>query len=226
VEELPKNKAADYVYAAARASASLVPIAGGPLQVLLEAVIASPVGKRKDAWMQNLADVVEELQKRVEGLTPERLAENDMFVTAVAQASQIAVRTHQVKKIEALKNAVYHSGLPDAPDEDQQLMFFRFVDEFTSWHLRMLDFFRNPGVWFKENDRPLPNMDSGGMNTVVESAFPELRGHSAFYGQLFRDLQARGLIQNGQLLGVTMSLQGLLNPRTTDFGNTFLEYIS
>lgn len=226
MDEFPKERAADYIYAAARAGASLVPVAGGPLQVLLETVIASPVGKRKEEWMKQLADVVAELQAKVEGMTPEKLAENDMFVTAVAQASQIAVRTHQAEKLLALKNAVRHAGLPNAPGEDRQLMFLRFVDELTPWHLRLLAYFHNPGQWFGAHARQLPNLMMGGVDTVLEVAFPELRGQSSFYHQVIRDLQSRGLMQQGQFFGVTMSMQGLLGGRTEAFGNEFLDYIS
>jgi hypothetical protein len=225
MEQLPTPSGADYVHSAARAAASLVPVVGGPLQVLIETIFVAPVGRRKDEWLQQLADVVAELQQRMEGLTPEELAANDMFVTAVAQASQFAARTHQQEKLDALKNAVLHSVLPGAPAEDQQLMFLRFIDELTPWHLRLLSLFKNPGVWLQARGRPLPNILAGGIESVIELAFHDLRGQRPFYQQILRDLQVRGLMLQGNLLGVTMTTQGLLAPRIEPFGEEFLRFI-
>lgn len=226
MDKLPDPTAADYVHAAVRAGAGVVPVVGGPLQVLVETIFVSPVGRRKDAWLRELQVVVEELQQRMEGLTPDALAENEMFVTAVAQASQFAARTHQDEKLRALRNAVLHSALPGAPSDDRQLMFLRFIDELTPWHLRLLALFENPGIWLQTRGMQMPNLVAGGLESIIELAFQDLRGQRVFYSQVLRDLQVRGLMQQGQLLGVTMSAQGLLAPRIEAFGGDFLRYIA
>jgi hypothetical protein len=46
---------------------------------------------------------VDELLKRVDGLTTQGLLANEPFVTAVLHATQIAMRSHQVDKLQALK---------------------------------------------------------------------------------------------------------------------------
>jgi hypothetical protein len=55
----------------------------------------------------------------VNDLTPERLATNEAFVTVTMQASQGAIRNHQQAKLEALRNAVLNSALPNPPQEDE-----------------------------------------------------------------------------------------------------------
>ena len=47
-------------------------------------------------------------------------------------ATQIAIRNHQRKKLEALRNAVLNSALVNASEEDIQLMFLNFIEYLTT----------------------------------------------------------------------------------------------
>jgi len=100
--------------------------------------------KRRDEWRQEVTDAIRELQERFEGFDPRKLAENQMFVTAVAEASIIAIRNHSREKREALRNAIQNSALPGAPDEELQLLFLGLVDTLTPMHLRLLKLFSEP----------------------------------------------------------------------------------
>jgi hypothetical protein len=113
MDQMPtKRTAGDVAHEVARGLISLVPAAGGPLQVLFETVFSAPLEKRKEKWMQELAGAITQLQKIVGDLTPERLAENEAFITMAIQASGIAMRSHQQIKLDALRNAVINSALP------------------------------------------------------------------------------------------------------------------
>jgi hypothetical protein len=76
--------------------------------------------------------------EKVSELTPERLSRNEAFVSTALRATEIAVRTHEHEKLEALRNAVMSSALPDAPDDTLQQIFLNHVDSLTPWHLRIL----------------------------------------------------------------------------------------
>ncbi|HET7057475.1 MAG TPA: hypothetical protein VFI05_02010, partial [Nitrospiraceae bacterium] len=117
-----------------------------------------------------------EVQRRVEGLTTEKLAANETFVTVAMQASQMAIRNHQKEKLRALRNAVLNSALPNPPQEDEQMIFLRLVDQLTPWHLRVLRLFNDPVEWMKENGITYPGWGMGGVSTVIEHCFPDLRG--------------------------------------------------
>ena len=123
---------------------SAFPFIGGSLSVLLDSIFTAPLEKRKLEWEENLTDVITDLQDRVEGLTPEKLSKDQAFVTVVFQASQIAIRNHQKEKIDALRGAIFNSVLPNAPEENQQLIYLRLIDQLTPWHLRVLTFLNNP----------------------------------------------------------------------------------
>jgi hypothetical protein len=71
-------------------------------------------------WFTELAEGVEELRQRVDGLDLEALAGNDLFVDVVVTATRTVEHTRQAEKIEALRNAVLNSVASDAPDADTQ----------------------------------------------------------------------------------------------------------
>jgi hypothetical protein len=71
------------------------------------------------------------LQATVDAATPERLAKNETFVSAVALAARTAAYTQHEDKRKALRSIVLNSALLVDPDEDLVFMFLRFIDELT-----------------------------------------------------------------------------------------------
>lgn len=226
MEKPPKKTKGDVGHAVVKAIAAAVPTAGGPAAVLLETVFAPPLERRREKWFQRVADAIDELQNKIADLTPEKLSENDLFVTVALEATQIALRNHHEEKLEALKNALLHSAMPNRPDEQLQLMYLRFIDELTPLHLVVLAVLNGPAQWMEQHNVTNPAWGMGGVSVVIEHCVPALRGRREVYEQLVRDLQARGLIGQGQFLNVTMSGQGMVQARATDFGRAFLTYIS
>ncbi len=227
MDKPPKNKSkGDVAREVGRAIVSLVPAAGGPLQVAFENLFASPLERRKQAWLEQLADVLTEVQARVGDLTPEKLALNEAFVTVAMQASQVAIRNHQQAKLDALRNAVLNAALPNPPREDEQLIFLRLIDQLTPWHLRVLALLDNPQVWMQRNQVQNPGWGMGGVSTVLEHCLPDLRGQRDIYEQIVRDLQADGLMGQGQFLNLTMTGGGMMESRTTARGKRFIAFIS
>jgi hypothetical protein len=227
MEQLPDSKnIADVAHEVARAMISAIPVAGGPLQVAFENIFSSPIDKRKQAWLKELASVIERIQEKVADATPEKLAINDTFVTVVMQASQIAIRNHQRIKLEALRNAVFNSPLPNQPHEDEQMMFLRLIDQLTPWHLRVMAVFDRPVGWMEKNNLHYPGWGVGGVSTLIEYCVPELSGQRDTYDQIVRDLQSDGLIHQGQFMHVTMSGHGMVQSRATDRGRRFIKFIT
>lgn len=223
----PKSKSVgDVAHEVGRAIVSAVPGAGGPLQVAFENIFSSPIEKRKQAWLEQLAEVVTEIQKRVKEITPEKLARNETFVTVAMQASQVAVRNHQQAKLEALRNAVLNSALPNPPQEDEQMIFLRLIDQLTPWHLRVLSLLNNPVEWMERNKVAYPGWGMGGVSTVIEHCLPDLRGQRDTYDQIVRDLQGEGLVGQGQFTHLTMTGSGMVESRTTDRGKRFIKFIT
>jgi hypothetical protein len=168
---------------------------------------------------------VNEILKTVSELTPEKLSQSDVFVTTALHASQIAIRTHQDEKLEALKNAVVHAALPSAPADSIQQIFLNYVDQFTPWHLAILSFFDGPEAWLQAKSIPKPARGFGSRAALLENFFPDLSGARGLYDLIVRDLHAAGLMSAESLHGM-ITTAGAWQKLTTPVGSTFLEFIS
>lgn len=225
--EQPKPDRRDYAYAIVKGAVSSVPIPflPGIATEVLALIIAPPIEKRQEEWINKLVENLMELQEKVEGFSLEELSENETFVTATMQAVQIARRNHQQEKLTALRNAVLNTTLTNAPEEDLQAVFLNLVDTLTTWHLRVLTLFDNPTRWAEVNKKPFPkSWYMGGVDQVLGHAYPELAGQDDFFKKICKDLESYGLA--GIPLGTMMTARGMIESRTTSIGRKFLEFIS
>jgi hypothetical protein len=162
---------------------------------LFETVFSAPLEKRKEKWMQELAEAITQLQQIVGDLTPESLAENEAFITMAIQASGIAMRSHQQIKLDALRNAVINLALPTSIDEDEQMAFIHLVDQFTPSHLRLLALLNNPHKWMTQNGGPAFRDSFSSVWAVIAHCMPGLIDREDTVPNLVRDLQTGGIIQ-------------------------------
>ncbi len=138
-DRYPEPGDADVVHAAARSLVSLIPGLGSPINEILSLVVVPSVARRRDEWFQDLADLVEEMQERVDDFDIKNLADNEAFVSAVVQTTRIAAGTHKKEKRVLLRNALLNIALGTGPDDDTQQIFLNMVDTFTASHVRVLD---------------------------------------------------------------------------------------
>lgn len=224
---MPTNAAAEWALALAKAGASFIPIGGGAAAELLAALIAPRIEQRKTEWLESIARGLVALGERVAQLTPECLSQDEAFTTAFLHASQIALRTHQEEKREALRNSVLNVAIGDAPDDSLQLMFLDALDTLTPWHLDLLACVSNPMEWATQRDYPVyvTNPDAA---VIFEAVFRDKLPAENFHLQLLEDLYSCGLVAN------KMNPRGPLTPHDvedalpfiTDMGRKFLAFIA
>ncbi|MYC12366.1 MAG: hypothetical protein F4Y39_01425 [Gemmatimonadetes bacterium] len=222
--ERPEPEKRDVVYTLIKAVIAGVPVIGGAATELIS-MVALPLEKRRNQWLDDIAKRLKSLEGVVDEFRIEDLSQNETFITVVMHATQVAIRNHQQEKLEALRNAVLNAAMPEALEDDRQLMFLNFIDELTSWHLRVLHFFDDPKIWGSQHNISYPKWNSGGPDTLLEFTFEELRGQRDFYDQVVRDLHYRGLM-NIDSLHITMTGQGMFASRTTEMAKGFLAFIS
>lgn len=210
-KSLPQPQTADYVQGLVKAGLSAIPVIGSPAAELFAILLAPPLNKRRDAWLEDLYDALKKLEQRVEGFKIENLVENEAFVSATLQASQIAIRTHQAEKRQALRNALINIVFGKSLDEETQIFFLGLIDAFTVTHLEILRFF---------SDR---------------SAFPpqrrtELQNRRSLTDPMVLDLSARGLLEDPRpyVARIRESPQSLLTAAwsLSELGRKFLGFIS
>jgi hypothetical protein len=212
---VPSSAGADLLYTAFKGSLSAVPVVGGTLAEFMQAFFASPIEKRRDAWMKEVAHALNHLIAN--GLTRDSLQANERFISAVQQASMIAQRTHVKEKLDALRNALLNIATNRSPDEALESIFLNMIDSFNEWHIRILHLFQSPSV---------PG-DATELCHVLEHRYPELKGRARVYDVVWRDLSSRELVN---VLSLHGSLQGtgisLLHKRTTELGDLFLQFVA
>lgn len=207
-----------------RAALSSIPVLGGSAVEAFNALIEPPMARRKTQWMIDVTEAINELFEK--GLVPlEELLKNEKFFTTLVHASNIAIRNHQQQKLDALKNAVLNSALPDPPDDTLQQLFLNFVDSCTSWHIALLKLFKDPKKWAEDNDHTFPGWSMAGLSAVIESAFPNLLGQQDMCRLIWQELYRNGLI-NTEHINASMSAHGLFQKRTTVIGDKFILFIS
>jgi hypothetical protein len=227
MEPAPPSKSTgrEIVERVVEAGLGFVPVVGNALAVTFVTALGWRLEERREKWFTELAEGVEELRQRVDGLDLETLAGNDLFVDAVVTATRTVEHTHQAEKIEALRNAVLNAVAPGAPDADTQAIILNLIDRFTPSHLRLVTLWDDPPAWFASHGIPLPQGAFATSRTVtVEAGLPEMQGKKDFYMLIASELGSAGML--------TASLSGMVQPPalmsrlTTDFGRQFVRFIS
>jgi hypothetical protein len=224
---LPQPSGWDHLHVSVKAAISAIPIAGSPAAEIFAAIIAPPLARRRDEWLQSLADGLDELEQKVEGFKAETLSQREDFVSAALQASHAAIRTHQPEKLEALRNAVLNIAAGRSPGEDEEAIFLRHIDSLTTWHLRILKFLESPLQLVRERRGRTDYALAGSLSQPLEEVFPELRGRRDFYDQIMRDLRTCGFLNSDEtVLHTTMTAAGIFAKRTTPIADRFLAFIA
>jgi hypothetical protein len=219
-----KNASRELVEKVVEGGVSMIPIAGGPAAVAFAYAVGQAHNRRMQVWLEDLANAVSELQTSDGGIDFDTLAEDDRFIDAVVSATRAAQATHDEEKLTALRNGVLNTLGPNAPTGDEQLRFFRFVDDFSPAHLRLLHFLHDPGAIFDKSGITRPDYTMGGRGTLLEEGMPEFRGQREWYDLLFQDLSTAGLT-NGAL-HVTQTGASLWQPATSPIGGRFLTFLN
>jgi len=182
-----------------------IPLVEEYIKDLVNNLILSPATKRSSQWINEyLSKAVQTIAEKATPSVVENLSNNESFLTVVLQATSIALRNHQKEKLEALRNAIINSVLPNAPDESLQLMFLNFIDSFTPCHLIMMDFIDNPREWCRKNNIRISEImnrfkynDIGSYRNhsdFLEEIFPGIKNNSYIYEQALEDITAKGLL--------------------------------
>ena len=225
--ETPKPTKGDLAHTLAKVGLSAIPVVGGPAAELFSAIILPPLARRRDAWVESIANNLKELEGKVAGFKIENLSNNEIFITTVMHATQAAIRNHQKVKLDSLRNAVINSALGINIDQDTQQMFLEYVDSLTPSHLKVLSFLDDPRFYGQKNNVKFGSYMGGSVTTILEEAIPELRDNRVFYDQLLTDLFNRGLTNtDANSMNAMMTDSGMFARRTTDTGRVFLKFIT
>ena len=206
------------------AASFVVPLSGPVVQALLKKCVQAPLEVRRTAWFNMVGEGLRELQDRFEGFDPDQLAENQEFVSVVAETTRIAMATHRAEKLEALRSVVLNVAAGVHLADVLQGAFLGYVDRFSALHLKVLKMLSNPAAVPAMAARA-ENMMTGSLGVLFEAALPELGSNNSLLARVVADLSQERLT-NGATLNAMMTGSGLLEKRTSEFGDSFLKFIT
>ncbi len=207
-----KDKAADVLKRLTRATSGSIPVLGSFLAEVVDYCYLLPIEKRRTEWFAELERAFRELSQKVDGLTPEKLAENNEFITILHRATDVALRTHQYEKRRLLANAIVSAGSPTPPELDKQTFFLRLVDELTINQVLVLLLYSNPLEWFKRRNRKPNDFYTAARIEVLNQAYPEIAKDPDFKEVVLAELERRGLLHG---LSGMVSGNSVYNPMTS-----------
>ncbi len=140
-----KDNTKDVLHSLTKGAVSSIPIAGGVLGETFSLLVKSPVEKRRDEFLEDLFKRIKKLENKNNEFKIENLQKNDIFISALIHAIQIAVKNHQKEKIEMLRNAVINSATIQNPNSEK-LFFLNLIDEITPLHIIAMKFFVKKGL--------------------------------------------------------------------------------
>ena len=228
----PEETGLDKAGAIVKAAISDVPLPGTSAAAeLLAQYIGPGYEKRLHEWRESVAQTILDLKDQVEGFSIDSLVGNQEFLTAFAAATNAAVRTHQVEKLDALRNAVSNVAAGSAPGDDLQLMFLWYVDTLTPFHIRLLRFWQDPGAWLCGHGLTPDDMSTSHQADTLTRLFPESKGMPTLIDVAHSQLAQRGLVPTHQFaLAWPSTAHQLIEEKsgknTTELGDQFLQFIS
>jgi hypothetical protein len=191
------------------AAISALPVAGGPLSVLLDKYLPSYVEQRRSQLLAKLAAGLSELSDRV---TPQRLA-SDEFISVFIKAFRRAMEESLEEKLEAFRAIILNTAISDSSKFDEITLFIRLVSDLTVDQIRILRLLHND---------ELANEDQGLFQTM-QKVWPEVDPDylMACVAELLRYNLA-----TSNARGRDVNANSLKTHAITGLGRRFIEYIS
>lgn len=161
IPEYPKSDSGEFGYSVAKVTLATVPLAGPALQEIMERSIISPLQKRRDNWFQIVASSLEELRNRMDGFDPDKLGENQEFLSVVHHATEIAMRTSKNEKLDLLRNVIKNTAQGLVVEDAMRGKFMSYVEIFSESHIRVLHVLQDPRSQ-PEVEKALKSVITGG----------------------------------------------------------------
>jgi hypothetical protein len=200
----------------------MIPCVGSLAAEVFGVYLVPPYQKRQQAWMEDVSALIADLAQ--EGLPKETL-QSDQFVDAVLQATPIALRNSSEEKRKALLAAIRSVASSQSPSETETAMFFQLVDRFTPWHLKLLDYFRDPIQRLVEMGRFPETIRQQLFGSLVEAGLAELRGQELLYRRIFKELADEELIERKCDIVNRGRIEHMKGNWLTPRGRQFLQFV-
>lgn len=134
----PELSNKDFNYSLAKGIVSMIPGVGGAISTtIFEDILNSPIQKRMHEWRVLVQESILELQEENEQFSVENLRENPEFISLFLELQPIAIKNHQKKKLEFLRNFLLKSVI-DKSDFDFNKKLLLIIEELSPYDILIL----------------------------------------------------------------------------------------
>ena len=226
VAPLPDRRPTDILKDAVVTVAAGVPLpVVGSVAELLDRFLLPGLERRRAGWLRHLADVVNEIARRVDGFDANALADDDRFLSSVVAATRIAEGEYLDEKIEMIKACLVNLQLPDAPPDVQAMRFLRLVGELQLAHFLVLRYASNPRAWLESRGVYWPpNLASSSPGILMDEA--ELPITAEERTLILEDLDRLGLTTSARLKLQDLVELEALAPWATEQGRQLVRFVT
>lgn len=200
----------------------------GTLNPLIDYIIPSFHQKQFDKWCQNIYTAIIELEN--EKITLDSLRDNPEFISILKETLVIASKSHQVEKLEILKNSLFNS-IDHISNFDTKVIYTKLLDKLSLTHLIVfiiisnnLEKFRNLDKYQKINECVLslkPDMTITKSELIYVLTDLELNNLL----KVSNDIEDEELVRQHANFTTVEENQNLPYIALTEFGTLFYDYI-
>lgn len=222
---LPQQTLGDYLHMLTSGTIGTIPLVGNAAVEAFKFVFNPQLEKRKMEWCAAVVEKLRELETR-KSVTLEQLRADEGFTSVVVLATQTAFQTHDADRLMMLRNAVANAALGAVPDDVKRHLFLRFVSEFTSAHVVVLQFLQDTARGAAKRGKVAQSvMSAGQLRNITEGILTELDDQGDLLQVIHADLQDRALIGD-RTRSEHLVPNGHAHKFTSGLGDEFLAFIA
>lgn len=215
----PEEEFKDTLHKWIKAVISTVPIIGSSVAEVFSILVNPKLDQRREQFLRDVAVHLIKLSEKIESLRPEKLKDNEIFISTLLQSTSIAIKNHQKEKLEALRNAVINSILDTSVDDSMKLVFISYLDTLTPYHMLILKFYSSYSADSPSNsfNQYYKQYENSVHNTEIDQSI---------FIHLSNDLISKGLLEKSQSLPGIGNYDVYFLINTTLITQKFLQFIS
>ena len=196
------------------AAISAIPIAGGPISVLLDKYLPEYMQRRRDHMVNEINKDLKLLQENFSNIN----FSEDRFISTFIKCTKLSLEEYESEKIEAYRNIILNSAIPAESDFDESTLFINWIQELTIDEIRIIKAINDiDEVVYKD-------VNSNDIYQLLKVVYPNLPAdYLIIIGQ---DLMTKNIVMGKNSFRKDNNKQSERQWFLTNLGERFVKYIT
>lgn len=132
-----KTQKDEFIRNIAIGAVGMIPVAGGPLSVLLDKYLPSTLQKRRDQFINDLASDIETLPEKA----IQKLLVSDEYHSLLIKTCRIVLQEDKKEKIYCFRNILLNTAINEGSNSNEIDFYFKLIQELSVDQVRILHLF-------------------------------------------------------------------------------------